>query len=262
MSDTTPFNPAADPGPNAEPESLVILTGAGISAASGVPTFRSNGGLWKNRRFEELATPEAFVAEPNLVWDFYRWRQDGVRKAQPNAGHRALARLETILGDQLVLVTQNVDDLHERGGSTAPIHMHGEIMKGRCTACAAVLPELDFHKATETPCPDCGRLGSLRPHIVWFGEMPFHMDRITQAVQRATLFLAIGTSGHVYPAAQYVTIARQCGALTGLINLDPAENSGTFHRFLQGSASEMLEGLLEGCEDAGGFFRGLRAQLG
>jgi len=225
--------------PRIKNERLVVLTGAGISAESGVPTFRSNGGLWNNHRFEELATPEAFARDSKLVWDFYRWRQDGVNNARPNRAHEILAEMESTLGDRFLLVTQNVDDLHERGGSRSLLHMHGEIMKARCQRCNTIHANFDYH-TSDQPCPTCGATESLRPHIVWFGEMPQHMDTIQEALSQADLFLAIGTSGAVYPAAQFVHIAKRHGARTVLFNLDAADNSGAFDHTLQGPATETL----------------------
>jgi NAD-dependent deacetylase len=231
---------------------LVVLTGAGISAESGVPTFRSNGGLWRQYRFEDLATPEAFAQNPELVWEFYRWRQQGVTQATPNAAHQVLAEMEEHLGDQFMLITQNVDDLHERGGSSSILHMHGEIMKARCTSCSMVFGPLDYQHA-DRDCEHCSSQGRLRPHIVWFGEMPFHMAEIQTALDRATHFIAIGTSGAVYPAAQFVHIAKENGAETLLVNLDPADNTGAFDRVLSGRATEVMEELWY--EDSMGIFK-------
>lgn len=219
---------------------LVVLTGAGISAESGVPTFRANGGLWRQYRFEDLATPEAFADNPELVWEFYRWRQEGVIQAQPNIAHNILAEMEQQLGEQFLLISQNVDDLHERGGSQHLLHMHGEIMKGRCQQCGEIFGPMEFQKA-ELTCTTCS--GNLRPHIVWFGEMPFHMAAIQVALARASHFIAIGTSGAVYPAAQFVHIAKENGAKTILINLDPADNTGAFDLVLTGKATELLSDL-------------------
>lgn len=237
---------------------MVVLTGAGISATSGIPTFRSNGGLWRTYRFQDLATPEAFRRQPELVWEFYRWRQEGVFKAQPNLGHELLRRFETQLGpSRFMLVTQNVDNLHERAGSKDVWHMHGDISKARCSGCGQVLVNFDYADAATTiHCPHCRAGRTLRPHIVWFGEQPFHLEEIQSALRRATVFLAIGTSGTVYPAAQFVNWARQAGALTFLINLDPAENGAGFHGFLSGSAEAVLAQIWgEGREDLFGYFR-------
>ncbi len=231
---------------------LVVLTGAGISAESGVPTFRSNGGLWRQYRFEELATPEAFARDPELVWEFYRWRQAGVIEAKPNAAHVILAEMEEELGGRFLLVTQNVDDLHERGGSQSLLHMHGEIMKARCTYCGVIIGPVNYQE-TNGDCESCSGMGRYRPHIVWFGEMPFHMTEIQNALSRATHFIAIGTSGAVYPAAQFVHMARDAGAETVLVNLDPADNTGAFNKVVQGKATEALEEIWR--KDALGIFK-------
>ncbi|MGN7613459.1 NAD-dependent deacylase [Magnetococcales bacterium HHB-1] len=224
---------------------LVVLTGAGISAESGIPTFRSNGGLWKQYRFEELATPEAFAANPELVWQFYQWRQKGVIEAKPNDAHRYLADLEEILGKHFHLITQNVDDLHERAGQKKVLHMHGEIRKARCLRCHKVAENYDYQK-NSIPCLACG--GKMRPHIVWFGEMPFFMDKIHQCLSKADLFLAIGTSGAVYPAAQFVHIAKEHGAKTFLINLDAANNATAFDFAIQGDAAEIMAQMIHKSE--------------
>jgi NAD-dependent deacetylase len=209
---------------------LFILTGAGISAESGLGTFRDREGLW--RRFDpmRLATPEAFAADPDEVHAFYNLRRQGVVAARPNAAHEALARLESELaarGDDLFLCTQNVDDLHERAGSGSVTHMHGKILKSRCTACLDTRENRD-DLVTEEPCPACRRTGTLRPDIVWFGEMPMHLDRIGAALDRADLFVAIGTSGAVYPAAGFVAQARRNGIRTLELNLEPSDNAGSF----------------------------------
>lgn len=230
------------------PPKLVILTGAGISAESGIPTFRSNGGLWHQYRFEELATPEAFYTNPSLVWEFYQWRQQGVRQAKPNQAHMILATMQQTLGDSLVLISQNVDDLHQRAGSHSLMQMHGEIMKARCTSCGIIYDNYDYRNS-ELPCKQCLTAHSIRPHIVWFGEMPFFMEEIQNQLTKATLFLAIGTSGAVYPAAQFVHIAKSHGSKTALINLDPADNTGSFDQVFQGKATEILKNLWEDAND-------------
>lgn len=224
------------------PERLVVLTGAGISAESGIPTFRSNGGLWRTYRFDELATPEAFQRNPGLVWEFYRWRQETARRAQPNRGHDVLARMEKQWGPAFSLLTQNVDDLHDRAGNRRLLHLHGELSKARCTLCDQVLEGFDYQDSN-LPCPKCKGSKGLRPHIVWFGEQPLFLEEIQESLARATLFMAIGTSGVVYPAAQFVQLARRQGAFTVLINLDPAENASTFHRVIRGKSSEILDKL-------------------
>ncbi|MGB1222053.1 MAG: Sir2 family NAD+-dependent deacetylase, partial [Alcanivoracaceae bacterium] len=194
---------------------IVILTGAGISAESGIRTFRGADGLWEEHRLEDVATPEAFARDPALVQRFYNERRRPLLQGQfqPNAAHQALARLQNALPGRVLLVTQNIDDLHERAGSPAVLHMHGELLKAHCQYSQQVFPvdgDLDPH----TPCPCCQRPGGLRPHVVWFGEMPLQMDTIYAALQHCTLFISIGTSGNVYPAAGFVQEARLAGART------------------------------------------------
>lgn len=220
----------------------MVLTGAGASAESGVPTFRSNGGLWKSHRFQDLATPEAFAANPALVWEFYQWRQQGVRDAEPNRGHHVLVEMEEALGDRFLIVTQNVDDLHERAGSKRVMHMHGEILKARCVQCAEIHPDYDFTNGPDGACRKCGAL-ALRPHIVWFGEMPFYLNEIQAALERAEAFMTVGSSGVVYPAAQFVHIAKGHGATTVLVNLDEPDNRSGFDLILQGQSGEILDAL-------------------
>lgn len=197
---------------------IVILTGAGISAESGIRTFRGADGLWENHRLEDVATPEAFARNPELVQRFYndRRRQLFNRDIQPNSAHQALAKLEAEFTGEVLLVTQNIDNLHERAGSQHLIHMHGELMQARCLACAqtsllteAETPDLD----SLMPCPHCTTRGTLRPHVVWFGEMPLQLDEIYAALAQADLFISIGTSGNVYPAAGFVDAILQKTAL-------------------------------------------------
>ena len=188
---------------------VVVLTGAGISAESGVPTFRDADGLWAGHRVEDVATPEAYVARPEVVHEFYDARRRALAGVEPNAAHRALARLEERLGDGLLVVTQNVDDLHESAGSTRVLHMHGELRSAWCTLCDVRHP-WDDTLAHRPPCPACGR-PSLRPDVVWFGELPHGMDRIESALADADLFVSIGTSGEVYPAAGFVQVAKAFG---------------------------------------------------
>lgn len=220
---------------------LFILTGAGISAESGLNTFRDPGGLWENHDPRRLATPEAFARDPELVHRFYNWRRRAAAAAEPNAAHVALARLERSLvarGDHLTLVSQNVDDLHQRAGSTV-LAMHGTHTRGRCTACATTMAwQGDMSVATR--CPACGRSGGLRPDIVWFGETPHHLDAIAAALARADVFAAIGTSGAVYPAAAYAGAARSRGIPTWELNLTPADNAGLFDHALYGKATETV----------------------
>lgn len=217
--------------------SIVILTGAGISAESGLRTFRDANGLWENHRVEDVATPEAFHRNPALVYRFYNERRRSLPAAQPNAAHHALARLERAWPGDVLLVTQNVDDLHDRAGSVNLLHMHGELLKGRCLACRTVLDwpgDLD----ADSRCPACRR-GPVRPHIVWFGEMPLEMDRIYRALERCALFAAIGTSGHVYPAAGFVEAAAP-GARTVELNLEPSLVADAFQEHRSGPATALV----------------------
>ncbi len=216
---------------------IVILTGAGISAESGLPTFRDADGLWEGHRVEDVATPEAFARQPELVHHFYNLRRAALLSVEPNPAHRALARLQREFAGRVTLVTQNIDNLHERGGSPQVLHMHGELLKIRCEACGAIL-EWDRDLDEATVCPACGRAGGLRPHIVWFGEMPLEMDTIESALARADLFAAIGTSGHVYPAAGFVRQAAMGGAATWEINNAATAASSFFRHRLLGPASE------------------------
>lgn len=222
---------------------ITILTGAGISAESGIDTFRTAGGLWENHRIEDVATPEAFADNPVLVHDFYnaRRRQLLSDDLHPNAAHLALARLEhalsTLPGAELTLVTQNIDNLHERAGSTNVIHMHGELLKMRCVDTDLVFDiRSDLELADRCRC--CRLPGNLRPHVVWFGEIPLEMNRIQQALERCDLFISIGTSGQVYPAAGFYQLASQNGAHTVEINLE-ATNS-LFDEQHYGKAGEIV----------------------
>ncbi len=226
---------------------IFVLTGAGISAESGLGTFRDRGGLWSRFDPYKLATPQAFASDPALVHEFYNFRRRGVVEAQPNAAHVALARLERVLkekGGELFLCTQNVDDLHERAGSVAMTHMHGEILKCRCLACAAVTScRDDLSVAAE--CTSCGESGTLRPDVVWFGEMPRQLDEIDAALREADLFVAIGTSGAVYPAAGYVSQARALGIRTCELNLEPSDNADSFDAASYGPASTVVPAFVE-----------------
>ena len=220
---------------------LFILTGAGVSAESGIGTFRDPGGLWETHDPRQLATPEAFARDPALVHRFYNWRRATCQAAQPNAAHHALAALERDLaarGDRLTLVSQNVDDLHERAGSTV-LAMHGKHNRALCASCGAVQAWREA-LSTATVCPACGIVGTMRPDIVWFGETPMHLQAIATALRQADLFVAIGTSGAVYPAAGYVAAARSAGIATCELNLDPADNAGLFDTALYGKASETV----------------------
>ncbi|WP_299592682.1 NAD-dependent deacylase [uncultured Tateyamaria sp.] len=218
--------------------SIVILTGAGISAESGLGTFRDEGGLWAQHRIEDVATPEGFARNPQRVVDFYNARRAQAAEASPNAAHAALARLQAEhLGD-VTLVTQNVDDLHEKGGSGDVIHMHGALASALCAACEHRWPaRLEMSVGEE--CPACAA-PTIRPDIVWFGEIPYHMERIERALANADIFAAIGTSGNVYPAAGFVQMARHVGAETVEMNLEPGENVGLFDDIRESKASETV----------------------
>ena len=220
------------------PRSIVILTGAGISAESGIDTFRSAGGLWEAHRVEDVATPEGFARNPSLVLGFYDARREALARVEPNPAHMALARLEREYAGALLLVTQNVDDLHERGGSARVLHMHGELKSALCQSCETrsrwERPMID-----RPPCPVC-RAPMLRPDVVWFGEMPYEMGRIYQALEVCDLFVSIGTSGAVYPAAGFVQEARSNGARCLELNLEPSEGSRHFHETRLGPASEVV----------------------
>jgi len=205
---------------------IVILTGAGISAESGMGTFRDKGGLWENADLMKLATPEGFAEDPAAVHAFYNMRRAKVRACQPNAAHVALAALQQDPRAEVTLVTQNVDDLHERAGSQDVIHMHGTHLVALCARCDARWPAPDEMSATDT----CACGGPARPDVVWFGEVPYHMDRISEALTAADLFVAIGTSGVVYPAAGFVRFARENGADTLELNLEPSERASDFAR--------------------------------
>lgn len=217
---------------------IVILTGAGISAESGLPTFRDKDGLWEGHRVEEVAYPEAFRRDPVLVHRFYNLRRAALRSASPNAAHLALARLqrEYPRPGKVAIVTQNVDDLHERAGCTDVIHMHGELRKARCTCCGAATA-WDTDLATTSPCPACGRAGGMRPDIVWFGEIPYEMERIESLLLHASVFAAIGTSGHVYPAAGFVSFAKLAGARTVELNAAQTAISPRFETHRPGPAT-------------------------
>lgn len=224
----------------AEAKRIVILTGAGISKESGLETFRDADGIWSKVRIEDVATPEAFRRDPARVQVFYNDRRRGLLQGvAPNPAHAALARLEREWPGEVLLVTQNIDDLHERAGSRNLVHMHGEILKGACLACEAVSPwRQDMDR--DSLCPACATRGLLRPHVVWFGEMPFEMPRIFEALARCDLFLSIGTSGNVYPAAGFVEEARAAGAHTVELNLEASAGTTLFHEARQGPAGMLV----------------------
>jgi NAD-dependent deacetylase len=221
---------------------IVVLTGAGISVESGLPSFRGAGGLWEGWRLEDVATPEAFAREPATVQRFYDLRRRQLQDAavRPNAAHRALAELERLWPGEVLIVTQNIDDLHERAGSRRLIHMHGELLKARCTVCEAVRDwreDLDLEHA----CAACGGASTLRPHVVWFGEMPLELEAIYDALAACDLFLAIGTSGQVYPAAGFVQEIRRHGRARSVeLNLEPSAISALFDDRRHGPASEVV----------------------
>ena len=217
---------------------IVVLTGAGISAESGIDTFRSAGGLWEQHKVEDVATPEGFARDPDLVLGFYDMRREALSKVQPNDAHRALAKLQAEFSGELLLVTQNVDDLHERGGSNHVLHMHGELKSALCTSCEMRSP-WDAAMSDRPKCPIC-QAPSLRPDVVWFGEMPYQMERIYAAIRECDLFVSIGTSGAVYPAAGFVRDAKDCGAATLELNLEASEGSAWFNESRLGKASELV----------------------
>ncbi len=218
---------------------LVILTGAGISAQSGLATFRAADGLWEGHRVEDVATPEAYARDPVLVHQFYDARRARLGEVVPNAAHDALARLDAEWPGELLLVTQNVDDLHERAGSRRLLHMHGELTRGWCLACGDRFA-WSGDMGGGAVCPSCGVPGCVRPDIVWFGEMPYEMERIEDALSRADLFVSIGTSGAVYPAAGFVRIARHHGARTLELNLEPSHGTSHFDESRTGRAGELV----------------------
>jgi len=226
------------------PGAIVILTGAGISAESGLATFRAADGLWEGHRVEDVATPEAFRRNPVLVHQFYDARRANLLTAKPNAAHEALARLDAEWPGELLLVTQNVDDLHERAGAKRLLHMHGELNRGWCLAC-----DRRFAWAGDmgegAACPSCATPGRVRPDIVWFGEMPYDMDRIEAALRACDLFVSVGTSGAVYPAAGFVQTARYCGARTLEMNLESSLGSVYFDESRVGRAGDLVPGWVE-----------------
>lgn len=219
----------------------MILTGAGISAESGIRTFRGADGLWENHRLEDVATPEAWQRDPVLVQRFYNERRQLLTQGEiePNPAHRALARLEKEFPGDVLLVTQNIDNLHERGGSRNILHMHGELLKAHCTRSGQIVA-VKGDLATHEPCQCCHPPGRLRPHVVWFGEIPLEMDSIQQALSVCDLFVSIGTSGNVYPAAGFVELANRAGAHSLELNLEPSQVHTAFHEHHTGLASELV----------------------
>lgn len=222
---------------------IVILTGAGVSAESGMGTFRDKDGIWTKHRLEDVATPEGFARNPRLVHDFYNARRRALRQAAPNPAHMALARLEQAVassGGDIMLVTQNVDDLHEKAGSRSLLHMHGELARVMCAACGVKGP-WDEDLFSDTECWRCGVPGALRPDVVWFGEMPYGMDDIHGRLSACDLFVSVGTSGEVYPAAGFVHEARLSGAHTVELNLEPSSSAGDFSEGRYGPASRVVD---------------------
>ena len=233
------------------PSSIVILTGAGISAESGISTFRDPDGIWATVDYREVATPEGFAANPAKVHEFYNWRRRNVLTVEPNAAHRALARLERECPATFLLVTQNVDSLHERAGSQKLIHMHGQHDQALCTACG-MRSAWNGEMSLASTCPSCAAAGHMRPDVVWFGEMPYQMDRIQRALAGCDLFVSIGTSGNVYPAAGFVRQARQAGARTVELNLEPSEGARHFDDADHGPATQVVPRFVERLLAAGG----------
>ena len=217
---------------------IVILTGAGISAESGLGTFRDAGGLWEQYPLEQVATPQGFAQNPGLVHAFYNARRANCRNAQPNAAHTALAKLETQHAAEVLIVTQNVDDLHERGGSKTVWHMHGALNRAKCTACDHTW-DAPTEMHPDDPCPAC-TTPATRPDVVWFGEMPYFMDRILHRLHTAALFVSIGTSGNVYPAANFVQEAAYAGATTLELNLEPSTGASAFDICRHGPATTLV----------------------
>ncbi|MGQ8364721.1 Sir2 family NAD+-dependent deacetylase [Glaciecola sp. 1036] len=225
---------------------IVILTGAGISAESGIKTFRDNNGLWENHSIEEVATPEGFYLNPELVYRFYNQRRQQLLQANilPNAAHIALAKLEAKWPHQVTLITQNVDNLHERAGSKEVIHMHGELMSAKCPVSnQSETAKMDF--SHEYQCECCSPSQSMRPDIVWFGEIPYSMDVIETRLTQADLFISIGTSGNVYPAAGFVQLANEVGAKTVELNMEPSVGNSLFEEKVYGKASEIVPAFVD-----------------
>jgi len=223
---------------------VTVLTGAGISAESGIKTFRDGDGLWENHKVEQVATPEAFEINPELVWDFYKQRYQASVNAIPNQGHYALVKLEKALGSNFKLITQNVDGLHHRAGSRNILDMHGNVERCFCTKCRKHFKLSDIDMNVRLPlCSDCH--GLLRPDIVWFGEIPYHLDAIERLILNSNIFIVIGTSGTVYPAAGFVMTAKYKGAVTIGINLEKPHNIDYFDHFYVGKAGDLLPELIK-----------------
>jgi NAD-dependent deacetylase len=223
---------------------IVVLTGAGLSAESGLGTFRGKDGLWTRFNLEEVATPQGFARDPAKVHEFYNLRRGWLKEARPNAAHAALAWLEREYQDSVLTVTQNIDALHEAAGTKALIHMHGELGKALCNRCEESLFWTE-DLSLATACPACGEAGFMRPDVVWFGEMPREMDRIYEVLAACDLFVSIGTSGNVYPAAGFVAHARKAGAHTIELNLEPSEGASLFAEAKYGPATDVVPAFVE-----------------
>jgi len=225
---------------------IVVLTGAGISAESGLKTFRDGDGLWEDHALEDVATPEGFLRDPELVYGFYNARRSQLlsEAVKPNLAHKALAKLARHYGDDLLLVTQNVDNLHEQGGSQKVLHMHGELLTARCCVSGQVFA-VTANFDGDSRCTCCQPAQRIRPNIVWFTEMPLFMDEIYQALWQADLFIAIGTSGNVYPAAGFVAEANQAGAHTVELNLQPSAGQNYFAEKIYGRATDIVPAFVE-----------------
>ncbi len=227
-------------------DEVIVLTGAGISAESGIPTFRGVGGIWRNYRIEEVASPVAWARDPEMVWQFYSWRRETALPCKPNPAHFALAELEQKIGDRLLIVTQNVDSLHEQAGSRRVLHIHGRLFQSRCERECGQPPAEDtrsYHTLAEVPRCRCG--GRMRPHICWFGEMPFHLEEVYGALERCTVFLCVGSSGVVEPAASFVRQARGRGARSYYVGPEEPANRDAFDECSWGKAGEVLPGAFD-----------------
>jgi NAD-dependent protein deacetylase/lipoamidase len=225
-------------------DKIVVLTGAGLSAESGLGTFRGHDGLWDHFSLEDVATPEGFARNPVMVHDFYNMRRGWLKEAKPNGAHVALARLEQANGSDVLTVTQNIDGLHEAAGTHHLIHMHGELDRALCARCGTSMPWMQ-NLSLMTACPVCHKAGFMRPDVVWFGEMPRDMERIHEALRHCDLFVSIGTSGMVYPAAGFVAEAASEGAHTVELNLDPSEGASLFAEAHYGPATEIVPAFVE-----------------
>ncbi|MEZ5924992.1 MAG: NAD-dependent deacylase [Hyphomicrobiaceae bacterium] len=230
---------------------IVILTGSGISAESGLSTFRDKDGLWSRIDYREVATPEGYARDPERVLAFYNMRRETHAGVAPNAAHLALARLESEHSAAVTVITQNVDELHERAGTRRLIHMHGEVYKALCAACGSRHAWREA-MSLESVCPSCRSIGRIRPDVVWFGETPYELDRIGALVADADLFVSIGTSGTVYPAAGLVALARRSGAHTVELNLEPSEGVSLFHEAIHGKATEIVPNFVSRLLSGGG----------